>query len=1071
MTLRLLALFGLGSLIASSLATASEPAQAFLEGLRERGYFDTAIDYLQSAQENPAVSDSFKTTLVYERGVTLVAGARLQRDSALREQQLDEAQKILQQYIAGQPGSLYAFSARSQLGNVMVERARSRLEKSKKLAQNEKTPVLKQSRDLYGQANKEFAALVEELRAKLKTYPAALDEKKEAKKIEERDRYRQDFLQAQLLVAATKEELADTLNKGSKEWTAALTAAADTYKKIFEDYRTRIAGLYARMYQGRCFQKLGKHKEAIAFFNELLANPDSPEFRTLRMKVMSLAVDSWLAQDLYPEVLDKAVKLIDGARPSEDKTDDLMHLRVAAARACKAYADQLKKKNPKDPNIRKLLRDGRALVTYASKFPSDQQDAARRLLPEFAAGEVEPGARPQPKTFVEAKNAARQAVDDMQSAGILVKTLPTRMLGLKGSELADVKRQLEEAKQQVARNQDDAMEYCRLALKLADSETDLNDINLVRYLLCYLLYSEKNYYDAVVMGDFLARRYPDSVGARPCAKIVLASFVNLYAQNQTDDKDFETSQIEEIADYIVKKWPDQPESDEALNTLIPFMIRAKKLDQAQAYLARIPADSPQRGSAELKTGQALWASYLENSRQLRAWQDGSEPPPDGFDAAADQKELEVLKAKAKSTLSDGVERMRKSGEVSRILATAVLSLAQIYVDTNEAKKAVTLLEDPKIGPLTLVENNDPAVSDDALVEEIYKTALRAYISSLGTSGVNTKAAIEKARRIMDKLKKRMADDAQGQQRLVVIFVSLARDLQRQMEIADAAAKKSLGVGFETFLTEVAADATELNTLFWVGDTYRGMGESFGTNLKSMTPEAKNYFTKAAATYQKILDRGKKEPAFLPGMMATSVQISLAKTKKNMGDYVGAREILESILKTTPTMLPAQVEAAKLYQDWGGTGKTQEDNYVRAIVGARPDKAKNNQNTIWGWGEIARRTANNPQFKDQFYEARYNVALCRYQYALAQGDAAKKKEQLQRAKSDIALTAGLYPELGGDERKRQYDNLLKNIQKALGQRAGGLRDLAQPPAAASNGNQQKTTTNRTNPTNVGATAKR
>ena len=51
------------------------------------------------------------------------------------------------------------------------------------------------------QGGKVFTALAEELRAKLKTYPAALDEKKDAKKIEERDRYRQDFLQAQLLAA------------------------------------------------------------------------------------------------------------------------------------------------------------------------------------------------------------------------------------------------------------------------------------------------------------------------------------------------------------------------------------------------------------------------------------------------------------------------------------------------------------------------------------------------------------------------------------------------------------------------------------------------------------------------------------------------------------------------------------------------------------------------------------------------------------------------------------------------------------------------------------------------------
>ena len=128
-----------------------------------------------------------------------------------------------------------------------------------------------------------------------------------------------------------------------------------------------------------------------------------------------------------------------------------------------------------------------------------------------------------------------------------------------------------------------------------------------------------------MIGDFLARHYPDSQGARQCAKIAMASYLKLYTENPADDKEFESEQIMSIADYIVKKWPDQPEAAEALNTLIPFMIRAKKLEQAQDYLAKIPADSPQRGMAELKTGQALWASYLENSKQVRDWETARQP--------------------------------------------------------------------------------------------------------------------------------------------------------------------------------------------------------------------------------------------------------------------------------------------------------------------------------------------------------------------------------------------------------------------------------------------------------------
>jgi hypothetical protein len=264
-----------------------------------------------------------------------------------------------------------------------------------------------------------------------------------------------------------------------------------------------------------------------------------------------------------------------------------------------------------------------------------------------------------------------------------------------------------------------------------------------------------------------------------------------------------------------------------------------------------------------------------------------------------------------------------------------------------------------------------------------------------------------------------------------------------MEIADPAAKKALGVGFETFLTEMAAGASELNVLHWVAETYRGMGESYGGGLKNLTPEAKSYFTKAAETYQKILDKGKADAGFLSPAMATSVRIQMAKSMKGMGDFVAAREILEAILKATPTMLPAQMEAAQLYQDWGGTGKGQEENYLRAIVGARPDK--NNRNVIWGWGEIANRTANNQQFEEQFYDARYNLALCRYQYALAQTTDAERKKQFAAAKRDIALTAGLYPHLGGEEKRKQFDGLLRNVQKALGEPTDGLKALASPPA--------------------------
>src|SRR5262249_3972633 len=151
-----------------------------------------------------------------------------------------------------------------------------------------------------------------------------------------------------------------------------------------------------------------------------------------------------------------------------------------------------------------------------------------------AAVDPDAGTRPQPKTFAEAKTAATEAMDSVQTTNLVIKALT----GPGAKQDKETQTKVAESRQQVTKAQADAAHFSRLALKLADSETDLNDLNLVRYLLCWLLYGEKNYYDAIVLGDFVAKHYPDSQGARQCARIALASYQGLYAQAAEDDREF-----------------------------------------------------------------------------------------------------------------------------------------------------------------------------------------------------------------------------------------------------------------------------------------------------------------------------------------------------------------------------------------------------------------------------------------------------------------------------------------------------------------------------------------------------
>ena len=120
----------------------------------------------------------------------------------------------------------------------------------------------------------------------------------------------------------------------------------------------------------------------------------------------------------------------------------------------------------------------------------------------------------------------------MQTANFTLKTLPAELPRSNRRRQEELQKQLAEAKQQATKGQADAMHFCRLALEAGDSETDVNDLNLIRYLLCYLQYGEKHYYDAIVIGDFLAKRYPDSQVPGRVRRSSLASYVNLYAESR-----------------------------------------------------------------------------------------------------------------------------------------------------------------------------------------------------------------------------------------------------------------------------------------------------------------------------------------------------------------------------------------------------------------------------------------------------------------------------------------------------------------------------------------------------------
>ncbi|MHC4177371.1 MAG: hypothetical protein ACYSWU_07685 [Planctomycetota bacterium] len=1017
-----------GGVLAGCLSAATRPAAAveearkFLEALRdpqgEFRYYDTALEYLETMRTSPLVDQEFKDVIDYEAGVTLVTASRTIGDTSVRQKQLDQAEQKFKRFLAEHSKHPLASSANTQLANLLVERGRMKSEQALRPSASaaEKKQLPQEARKFYGEAQKVLGTLEEQLLQKHRTFPKVIDPRN-TRQLDERDRVRKDLLQARLALAQVIEEVAKTYEPGSKESTETLKAAAKKYHELYTKYEDYLAGLYARMWEGRCYKELGDTEKAFEVLEDLLAQPSEPkEFRLLKSKTLILLLEMVLLPEVkqYKKALDEAQQWEKEARGAEESSPEGLAIKYLAGEAALEYAKTLKGKKNEDAR-RKVLADAKQFLDFVAGFPGEYQkkarDAARRQ--ELVGKDFVP---PEPANFAEASDRAADA--------------------LYRSEDKDLKPE------EAAEARAEAIEYFRMAIRMKTADVTPDAMNVIRYRLAYLYYMSDELYQAAAIGEFLALRYPNGTGARQGAQIALAAYVRLFNDAKPDDRQFEADRMIGIAEYITQLWQGEPLAAEAWKTLIRTALSSGDLDKAQEFLQKVPADSPGRGEIELMTGQRLWAAYLQASRKEEA-----ERPS--------QQVLDKMVEQAQKTLEDGITRMRKSvddeGEVSPTLAAAVLSLAQIYIGAAEPEKAVGRLEDPKIGALTLVAENHPAAGQGKFREETYKAALRAYVAV---------QEVDKAKEVMKQLEEltKEGGDAEAGKKLTRIYISLGRELQEQLERlrneqkTDQLAKVS--DAFRGFLDRIRqGEGNTFNSLNWVAETFFSLGAGFDPGGKTLAPQAKSYYEKAADTYRKILQRCGDDEFGAPEGATTSIKIRLAKCLRRLGPsdrakYKEAMKLLVEILQAKNTVIDAQVEAAYVYQ---AQGEQDARYYPFAIAGGKKRK-NSNVKVVWGWAKIAALIASSrnpsPRHESIFHEARYNLALCRFEMAKSKRKKQEQVDLFKTAETDIRVVHRLYPEMGkglylepgGKDWYEKYDDLLKKIQRLLGKRADGLKGM-------------------------------
>jgi len=893
-----------------------------------------------------------------------------------------------------------------EAGVALMERGRIKVQQAARpsLRPAERQRSRQQARALDQQAIQLLTDLESRCAEEFAKFPKFINPK-DTKQLEAQRQVRRDLLEVRLALAAVSYEFAQTHPAGSNEHKEHLVAAAKKYRALYEDCGAVLAGLYARLHEGRCYRELGQIDQAMVAFKELLAQPDEPEaLAALRRQSLLLALQTALLPKVSKH--DEALALYQAwersSRHGEDPGAEILAIRYLTGEVALQSA-RSPQRDAKDTALRRSekINLARRLWQSVAQSPGAYQQQARIALKaeEFAGAEAAP---PAPIDFTEANDRATAALQRM-SAAERQRQANQEQHG--AVDLTRYDRQVAEARQE-------ALKYFRMAWEKKPSDLPAHERDRIRYYLAYLHWKSDELHEAAVLGEHLARHSAETARGLEGAQIALAARATLFNDAPPRNREREARHMAEIAAYVADRWAGEPAAEDARIMLIRAAALHRRTQETLDHLAKIPGDSPRRGAAELLTGQALWSSYLQAGRLPE-------------DQRPKQAELDEMAAQARKTLEDAIGRMRPAvddgGEITDALADCVLALTQILVETGRAVEAVPWIEDPKVGlRILVVDGGSPTTATADFAVKACTTALRAYV------GVEQWGEAE---RVLDSLHMVVQETtaAQAGQELARVYTGLSQDVEHQLDRLCQEQKrdqaKDVARNFEQFLARIAARGQQntFPSLLWVAEMYCGLGAGLDQREPKRPAATADYHRSAAETYQHMLQRCVDPKFGAPNGAALSIAIRRAGCLRRLGQYQESLTILTEVLKKHNRMVDAQKEAAYTLQAWG---HQKPECFQLAISGGRQYKQ------IWGWQRLAQQAGGIPQYQDLFHEARYNLALCRLKLAEGQNDPDERAATLQQAAKDIQAVEGLSPDMGGRNWYDKYNELLNKSRRRI-----------------------------------------
>jgi tetratricopeptide (TPR) repeat protein len=812
--------------VTAPVAAAEDPRtiSRFLQELKNHGFHDLALEYLNQLREDPGLPPDLKVVLDYEEGRTLIDEAARSSDLVLREELLKEARGKLEGFVKAFPQRPEVRDALVHMAKLLVERGYLAMLQSEDTQDKAKKEAkAADARTAFTQAHEAYGKSVEALGAAYKAFPVSLPEGDPRRA--QRDTVYATYLDAMLQKGVADYELAQTFPPGSADRAKSLKSALEQFELLYKNYREQFAGLAAQMWQAKCFEEQGDIGAAIGLYKQLLEHTD-PRLRALQRHVAYFHIVA-LAKRKEPErAADEARNwLAKYSRREERRSKEGLGVLLELSKAIDAQMPGLAtavRAKARDQIIDALNQ----VVRYASPFKNEALALLKKYKPSAAA---------------RAEEVARLSYQDA----------------------------MERADDAIAAHEwDRAITLLKAAARKADIVREIDKVNMARYNLAFCYYMTKQFYEADVLAEHLARRYPQGGLSPKATAIGMQALADAYNAYTEIDRLSDLERLVRLADYTARTWPDREEGDDARYNLGLIHFGRGEFDQAIAVLAAVRRRSSKWSEAQTRLGAAHWGK----SRLLERRKDSAAA------AAESQKAIEILSATLKARQEAGASQTDPG------LVGNAGDLAIVLTETGKPDQALKLL-DPIVK--AQVVRSGPAFS------RLMEAQLTALIA---TNQVQQAIATMKT-----------LEQTGGGTNLTQLYLKLGKLLERELEglrqKGNSSAFAQVHQAYKTFLTTLAGSQS--------GQTYESL-EWAGERLLGL-----DAYKEAEDVLQRVLKDVAQDPQFLnqpdgrKSLLRTRLKLAEALRGQNKLDEAGS--LVEELVSQNPQYIDPLFEKGMLLE--------------------------------------------------------------------------------------------------------------------------------------------------------------